>query len=110
MEIKNKWHDCDKELPELGQKVLCFKSGDIYTAYHFDGFFFCFPFGDHKFSSDFLKPEKWQKIDFPDGFHGKVDFIINGVSLNSTEYKALYPDSYEEMVNRFLKTFGYVEV
>lgn len=104
----NKWINIKDEVPELGQKVLCFKKGDIYVAYYFDGNFFCIPFIDSKFCKMLLKPEKWQKIDFPVGFHGKMLFSLPSCRklVTASKFKELEREDYDEMIQKMLNAMN----
>lgn len=107
--MSNPWKCCIKEPSETGKKVLCHRRGDIYVAVRMKNYYVPMPFADHYFSPDLAQPEHWQEIDFPEGLTGYMRIMpegIHGELITWSEYEIDYPDKFNELVLRIIKSLG----
>ena len=109
-----KWIDANLRLPEVGQKVLCFKKGDVYVAVRFEDKFVPMPFATHTHALALSKPDKWAEITFPPGYTGKMravvsynsDLLISEQAIDIPAYKKQDPEKYLEFANSLINSLG----
>lgn len=103
------WRCCIKDPPELGKKVLCNDSGDIFVGQRFDDYYIPMPFADHPLAKGICKPKTWQEIDFPDGLKGYVKVAPNGdlaYQLTMDQLKERHPEMYREFADAIINSIG----
>lgn len=93
------WNLSSEVLPPYGQKVLVWHRGDVWVAMRMDEIWVPAPFSDSKFCDLYLQPEKWQWINFPEGYYG-INYILSAEdneSLNWERGREKYPKLFEVM-------------
>jgi hypothetical protein len=101
----NKWYYPIENLPEQGKKVLCFSNGDLVVKQRFGIYWFPIPFVDSAFANIDI-PEKWQEIDFPDGYTGKIYIMLNGEKLDMDTLEKKNPDIFRVIMNASLELYN----
>lgn len=102
----SEWHDCLKDPPPQGYKVLCVDKGDYFVAQRFRKYYFQIPFTDSRLASHNI-PEKWTHIPFTNGNKGYM-FLAHPEEekpLNMDQLDEKYPEILDDLINRFLNNY-----
>ena len=103
--MKKIWIKSSIRKPEQGKKVLCFDKGDVDVRQRFKNCWAPIPYTDAK-SANCDEQEFWQEIDFPNGYEGYMKVVCYNNLLKIDELEKKYPETYEEVVEKFLKMFS----
>jgi len=106
------WHKFSPHFePAQGLKIIWFSRGDCYIAQRFiyknKSYYLPIPYTDSRFATS-DSPEYWCYIDFPQGYEGRMEVLMEGDEkvITIDEMYERFPDEHNDFVELMIQTLG----